>query len=123
MDLYTLAPCRLLDTRDADGPFGGPALLANADRVLSLFDRCGIPSTARALSVNLTVTEPTAAGNVSLYPAAGPLPNASSINYTAGQTRANNAVVSLNDLGQLALFCAQASGTTHFILDVNGYFE
>jgi uncharacterized repeat protein (TIGR01451 family) len=123
LHLYTLPPCRLLDTRDPVGPFGGPALQANAVRVLPLFDRCGIPSTARALSVNLTVTEPAAPGNVRLYPAASPVPNASSINYTAGQTRANNAVVSLDGYGQLGLFCAQASGTAHFILDVNGYFE
>ena len=123
LDLFTVPPCRLLDTRDAAGTFGGPALPAITDRVFPLFDRCGIPSTARALSVNLTVTQPTTAGNLRLYPAGTSLPNASSINYTAGQTRANNAVVSLNGLGELAIFCAQAQGTTHFILDVNGYFE
>ncbi len=106
MALYTLPPCRLLDTRDAPGAFGGPALLANADRVFQLFDRCGIPPTARALSVNMTVTQPTTAGNLRLYPAGTPLPNASSINYTAGQTRANNAAVPLNGLGELAdLLC------------------
>jgi hypothetical protein len=47
----------------------------------------------------------------------------SSINYVAGQTRANNAIASLNGLGELAIRCSQASGTAHFILDVNGYFE
>jgi hypothetical protein len=47
----------------------------------------------------------------------------SSINYTAAQTRANNAIVVLNGLGELAVHCAQAAGTVHFILDVNGYFE
>jgi hypothetical protein len=43
----------------------------------------------------------------------------------AGPTpsRANNAVVPLNGLAELAVRCAQASGTAHFILDVNGYFE
>jgi hypothetical protein len=47
----------------------------------------------------------------------------SSINHVAGQTRANNAVATLNGLGELAVFCGQASGTVHFILDVNGHFE
>jgi len=47
----------------------------------------------------------------------------SSINYVAGQTRANNAIAPLNGLGELAVRCSQASGTAHFILDVNGYFE
>ena len=52
-----------------------------------------------------------------------PLPLASSLSYTAGQTRANNAIAPLNGLGELAVRCSQASGMAHFILDVNGYFE
>jgi uncharacterized repeat protein (TIGR01451 family) len=123
MDFYSLEPCRLLDTRNPTGTFGGPALVAGADRVFPLFDQCGIPSTARALSVNLTVTQPTAQGNLRLYPAGTPLPLVSSLNYTVGQTRANNAIAPLNGLGELAVRCSQASGTAHFILDVNGYFE
>ena len=72
--------------------------------------------------MNVTVTQPTAAGFLTLYP--GPaLPLVSSINYSAGQTRANNAVVGLSVSGQLAIRCGQASGTTHAILDVTGYFE
>jgi hypothetical protein len=113
-----------VDTRTADPTFGGPVLAPGGDRVFALVGpRCGIPSTARALSVNLTVTQPTAQGNLRLYPAGTPLPVASSVNYVAGQTRANNAIVPLNGLGELAVHCSQASGTAHFILDVNGYFE
>ena len=78
------------------GAFGGPALAAGAARVFPLHNRCGIPPTARALSVNLTVTQPTASGNFRLYPAGIPLPVASSINYAAGQTRANNAIAPLS---------------------------
>jgi len=122
-DFYTVTPCRLLDTRDAAGTFGGPALAAGADRVFPLYNRCGIPPTARALSVNLTVTQPTANGNLRLYPAGIPLPLVSSVNYVAGLTRANNAITSLNANGELAVRCSQASGTAHFILDVNGYFQ
>jgi hypothetical protein len=48
-------------------------------------------------------------------------PQASSINYVAGQTRANNAIVGVSTEGALAAFCS--AGTIHFILDVNGYFE
>jgi uncharacterized repeat protein (TIGR01451 family) len=123
MDFYTLAPCRVLDTRNPVGAYGGPALVAGAQRVFSLFEQCGIPATARALSVNLTVTQPTTAGHLRLFPAGGPLPTISSINYVLGVTRANNAVITLNGLGELAVYCGQASGTAHFILDVNGYFE
>jgi uncharacterized repeat protein (TIGR01451 family) len=123
IDFYTLTPCRLVDTRDADGTFGGPALDAGADRVFPLIGRCGIPSTAYALSLNLAVTEPTAIGNLRLYPAGTPLPLASALNYPEQQTRASNAVVPLNSLGELAVRCTQAAGTAHVILDVNGYFQ
>jgi len=123
MDFFTLTPCRLVDTRSAAGTYGGPALVAGAARAFPLFDQCGIPATARAVSVNLTVTQSTTAGNLRLYPASTPLPTVSSINYVMGLTRANNSVVGLDGLGELGVYCAQASGTTHFILDVNGYFE
>jgi uncharacterized repeat protein (TIGR01451 family) len=123
LDFYTLTPCRAFDTRDAAGTYGGPALAAKSSRVFPMAGRCGIPATARALSVNFTVTQPTATGNMRLYPAGIPLPNVSSINYTAGQTRANNAVVALDEAGELTVYCFQSSGTAHAILDVNGYFE
>jgi hypothetical protein len=120
---FSLAPCRLLDTRKPVDTYGGPALVAGADRVFPLFGQCGIPATARAVSVNLTVAQPTAQGNLRLYPAQTPLPTVSSINYAAGQTRANNAIVPLNGLGELAVHCSQAAGTVHLILDVDGFFQ
>lgn len=121
---FTVTPCRVLDTCNADGTYGGSALVAGADRVFAIFGRCGIPTSAtKAVSVNLAVRGPTAAGNLRLYPALTPLPTTSSINYTAGQTRGNNAIVPLSAPGEMAVRCAQASGTTDFILDVNGYFE
>lgn len=73
--------------------------------------------------MNVTVTQPTAQGNLRLYPAGTPLPLVSSINYATGQTRANNTIATLNGLGELAVRCSQTSGTVHFVLDVNGYFE
>jgi hypothetical protein len=120
---YTVTPCRLLDTRGPDGTYGGPPLVAGTSRSFPLASQCGIPATARAVSVNLTVTEPTTVGHLRLYRAGAPLPTISSLNYSAGQTRGNNAVVALNELGELAAYCAQASGTAQLVLDVNGYFE
>jgi hypothetical protein len=120
---YTVVPCRLLDTRNPTGPYGGPALAAGADRTFTLAGRCGIPATAVAVSVNMTVTQPTAAGSLTLYPADVPLPLAWSITYPAGQTRANNGVEPVSESGEIKVRCSQPSGSTHFILDVNGYFE
>jgi uncharacterized repeat protein (TIGR01451 family) len=123
LDYYTLTPCRVVDTRGG-APLGGPVLQGQETRVFTVASLCGISSTAKAVSINLTVTQSTSAGNVRLFPAGQTLPNISSINYTAGQTRANNAVVSLDPSGALAAFVGQPAGTTvHLIIDVNGYFQ
>ena len=58
-----------------------------------------------------------------IVPAGPTVPNISTINFTAEQNRANNAIVSLNANAQLAVFVGQTSGTVHLIIDVNGYFE
>lgn len=122
-DFSTLAPCRAIDTRDAAGPHGGPALSAGAGRDFTMVGRCNIPPTAIALAVNVTVTGASAAGHLRLYPAGTPLPVVSSINYSPGLTRANNAVVSLSPSGAITVHCAQGAGSVHFILDVSGYFD
>jgi hypothetical protein len=123
LSFHTLPPCRIVDTRGAAGPRGGPALAANASRAFLVRGTCGIPATARAVSLNVTVTQPSHAGSVRLYPGTGAPPGASTMNYRAGQTRANNAVSGLGISGDLSVRCDQAAGTTHLILDVNGYFE
>lgn len=123
MGYYTIPPCRVLDTRGPAGSYGGPALAAGSLRLFPLFDRCGVPATALAVAVNLTVTGSTQPGNVRIFPARTSMPSTSTVNYAVGQTRANNAVVGLNGLGELAIYCAQSSGTTHVVLDVSGYFE
>ena len=120
---HTLTPCRVADTRDPDGPWGGPALAAGAERLFTIAGRCAVPATARSVSLNVTVTQPTAAGHLTLYPGGTPPPIVSALNYGAGQTRGNNAIVALGADGSLAVTCGQSSGTTHMILDVNGYFE
>ena len=51
------------------------------------------------------------------------LPSAATINYSSGQTRANNAVVSLGGAGDIAIRCQQGSGTAHVVVDVVGYFQ
>jgi hypothetical protein len=121
---YTLTSCRLVDTRNANGPLGGPVLPASGQRSFTLSGVCGIPATAKAISVNVAVTAPAASGFLKLYPGDGLAPLASSINFSAGQTRANNAIVLLATDGSGSLRVQNGStGTVHFILDVNGYFE
>ena len=120
---YTVAPCRIADTRNPSGPLGGPALNAGSSRTFAVAGTCGIPETAKAVALNITVTQSTAAGGFVLYPANVGLPLATTINYSAGQTRANNSIMALSSTGELAVYCEQPSGTAHFILDVTGYFQ
>jgi hypothetical protein len=119
---YTLVPCRLADTRDPAGPYGGPALQAGGTRDFVMAGRCGIPAYAIAIAVNVTVTQPTALGHVIIYPQGVAQPATSTINYGAGQTRANNAIVQVGASRSISATCGQGSGTTHFIIDVVGYF-
>jgi len=120
---FALPPCRVLDTRNPSGPNGGPALVAGQSRSFAVAGQCGIPATALAVSVNVTATQSTTSGNLRLYPAGTPVPPVSTLNYSAGQTRGNDAVIGLGVSGQVAIRCTQASGTVHAILDVTGYFE
>ena len=84
---------------------------------------CAGPDAA-GVSLNVTVTQPSAQGHVRLFPADQAVPMTSSLNYAAGQTRANNAIVPLSPSGEIAVFIGQPAGTTvHLIIDVNGYFE
>ena len=124
LTFYALPPCRVIDTRNAAGPAAGaPALAPGETRAVATPQKCGIPPTAAAISVNLTITCSTAPGFVTLFPADGTRPLASSINFSPGQTRANNAALPLAvDATGFSVFNGSA-GTVHFILDVNGYFE
>jgi hypothetical protein len=119
---YTVAPCRVADTRDPVGPFGGPPLQAGATRSFTMTGRCSLPQNATAVSVNITVASPTTPGYLTVFPLGSARPLASTLNYATNQIRANNAIVPLGTGGAISIFCAQSSGTTDLIIDVNGYF-
>jgi pimeloyl-ACP methyl ester carboxylesterase len=120
---FTLPPCRVVDTRNVAGDYGGPALAAAGQRLFSLAGLCGVPSTAKALSLNVTVVNPTATGFLTIYPGGSILPATSNINYRPGETRANNGVARLATGASLSVFVGQASGTVDLVIDVNGYFQ
>ena len=118
-----LSPCRLLDTRNAAGAFGGPALAAGETRPFNLAQgACGVPADATAVAINVTVTSPTSAGALTLFPGSGTAPVATTISFPAGRTRANNALMGLSG-GVLSITDRQESGSVHVILDVSGFFR
>jgi hypothetical protein len=85
--------------------------------------KCGIPATAAALSVNVTVTSPGAAGHFTLYPADVTLPVASQLSFKAGQTRAAATIVPLAIDASGFDVTNASTGSSQLIVDVNGYFE
>lgn len=120
---HALAPCRLADTRRADGPDGGPALPAGASREFPVGGACGIPTSARAVALNLTAVDATEPGHLRLGPAGTPPPSTSVLNFPAGRTRANNAVAHLGTGGRLSVTNGMPQGTVHVVLDASGWFE
>lgn len=117
---YAVAPCRIADTRTTAN---APALAAGTVRSFPVAGVCGTPPTASAVAVNLTVTGSTTGGHLSLYPKAQVAPTSSTLNYAAGQTRANNAIVAVGSDGAVSAISGQPSGTVHVILDVSGYID
>ncbi len=121
---YTVEPCRLADTREAAGPFGGPAVAPGAERVFVATGRCQVPATARAVSLNVTVIGGASGGFLQLFPGDVAAPLVSAVNFRAGQTRANNAVVRLASSGSGALAVRNGGpSSVHLVIDVNGFFE
>jgi hypothetical protein len=116
---HTVSPCRVVDTRGSDAP----ALGAGLTRSFKVVGRCGVPAEASSVSLNVTVTGALSAGHLRLHPGMSPRPSSSSLNFGAGETRANNAVALLGPAGDLSIFAAQAAGGVEIIIDVNGYFE
>lgn len=119
-DYYTVAPCRALDTRSAS------PLSSGVEGFATLHGVCGIPGTATAVAVNVTAIGATGSGNLRVYPGDVTAPTASTMNFQAGVTRANNAMLPLSDDGMGTLgFLASVSGggTVHVVVDVVGYFE
>jgi hypothetical protein len=75
------------------------------------------------VSINITAVDATAGGHLRIFPAATPRPTTSVVNFGAGQTRANNAIVRLGTAAAVTLFSGQPGGTVHVVVDVNGWFE
>jgi hypothetical protein len=103
-----------------------PVLQPGEIRTFTVGTRCGLSvSTFRALSVNQTVTNQTADGELVVYRGAlASPPITSNISYRTGKTRANNGILELSRNGDGTFKVENRStGTVHFILDVNGVFQ
>jgi len=121
-DAFTPAssPTRLLDSRYGNAystPWGG-----NEARDLAIAGNGPVPADAKAVVMNVTVTNPTDAGFVTLYPSGGTRPDpASNLNFVPGLTAPNLVVVKIGPNGNVTLY--NSAGNTDLIADVVGWFR
>jgi hypothetical protein len=114
--LSTLAPTRILDTRDGIGAVGPGATLP-----LQVTGRNSVPANGvTAVQLNVTATNPTAASYLSVFPSGGTLPNVSNLNFGPGQTIANSVVVPVGPDGKIDIF--NHVGRVDVVVDISGYY-
>jgi hypothetical protein len=111
----SLSPARLLDTRNSS------AVGANSAVSFQVAGANGIPASVAAVVFNLTVTQAKSLGFVTAYASGAARPNASNLNFSAGQTVPNLVTVPVGSDGKVTLFNS-SSGTSQLIADVAGYY-
>ncbi len=120
LSFYPVTPCRIADTRNPTGPFGGPIVASGTTRSFTIpAGACQIPPAAAAYSLNVTVVPDGPLYFLSAWPAGLPQPVVSTLNSWEGTVVANAAIVPAGAGGAISVF---ALGQTHVILDINGYF-
>ena len=105
-----MTPDRIVDTRSS-GRITSGAITVGGWSI--------VPTDAKAVALNVTVTEPVADGYVTVYPCGSPRPDTSNVNFQAGQTIANAVIVGVGTGGGV---CVYSSVPTNVIVDVNGWF-
>ncbi|MEU2390979.1 PKD domain-containing protein [Streptomyces sp. NPDC007369] len=115
------APLRLLDTRSGTGAAKAKVGPYSSVRV-KIAGAGKVPATATAVVLNVTVTNTTAGGHVSAYPAGRARPESSNMNYTAGQTVPNMVIVPVGRDGYVELYNG-GWNAADLIADVTGYFD
>ena len=115
----SLSPSRIMDTRTG---LGWPGKVGhNGTATVNVVNIGGVPASAKAVVVNTTVTEPTAASYLTVWPSGATRPTASNLNFGAGQTVPNLVMVKVGPDGNVNVY--NAVGQVHVIFDVVGYFE
>ena len=124
---YSVTPCRIVDTRNATGLTGGPALTGQGTRSFPVTGSCGVPVTAQAAVLNVVVVGPTGGGHLRIWPFNATMPLVSTINFDPLEPAiANGAIVPLGSDPslQISTFLGSSTGNTaHLVIDVTGYFQ
>ena len=110
-------PCRLADTRRDLGFVGIDPSTAIVDT-----RACGIPDTATSIIVSTTIVNPGERGWLVAYPSGRERQTAATLNWKAGETRANTATVAIGDDRHIAVHRTGAFRDGAVIIDVVGAF-
>ncbi len=118
------SPVRLLDTRPGESACFAPGspLGNDAIRTQQATGACtGIPANAEAIAGNATVVNFISTGShwITLYPSDAAQPNASNLNFGDNQIVPNNFTVGLGTDGAFKIY---SHASTHFIVDIAGYY-
>jgi hypothetical protein len=120
LQFFPLTPCRVLDTRNPNGVFGGPPLAGESSRSFPVpSSSCGAPASAAAYSLNVTVVPHGSLGYLTAWPTGQVQPLVSTLNSIDGTILANAAIVPAGAGGAVSFFAAD---TTDLVVDINGYF-
>ena len=111
-----VAPYRLFDTRNGASASGIGSLGGGAEMAFDLSSQPSMPADATGVLLNVTATNPAAAGYVRAYPC-GTAPTNSTVNFDSGQTAANLAIVKLPADKRV---CFQSLVPTDLVVDVAG---
>jgi DNA-binding beta-propeller fold protein YncE len=115
-----VTPCRVVDTRSANGTFGGPPIQGGNYRDFPIPQgSCNIPANAIAYALNVTVVPSGPLGYLTIWPTSQYQPSTSTMNSPDGRVKANAAIV---QGGVNAAVSVYVSDTTNVILDIDGYF-
>ncbi len=116
-----VTPARLFDTRSGTGGVPATPLGPGGVARVDVTGRAGIPATGvTGVVMNVTVTQPSVGGWLTVYPDDVAPPEASNLNFVAGETVPNLVTVRVPPSGIVAL--RNAAGTTHVLADVVGYY-
>ena len=118
--LVAIPPCRLSDTRNAVGPFSGPAFAAGETRTYAVpAGGCGIPSTAVAYSFHIAVVPFGPLSYLQAWATGTPQPTIATLNDNSGVVFATDTIVAAGTDGAIDVYVTDA---THVILNMNGYY-
>jgi peptidoglycan hydrolase-like protein with peptidoglycan-binding domain len=118
---HPITPARAIDTRST--AFGPLPLLPGEARHGKIAGFGGVPTSAVAVALNVTVTDPTGGGYITIYASDVAQPLASNLNFTAGQTVANMVTTAIGADGDVVLFNGSTVSKAHVIVDIAGWYE